>query len=53
MSIDNFKIESLCKLTWRTNSEIRDEFGTLDVYTAYEKAFAAGQIKILGGSNHG
>jgi phage I-like protein len=36
---------AVCKSQWETTPSIRDEFLTLDDYTAYKKAEASGQIK--------
>ena len=44
-------IEERCKANWDKNPAIRGEFGTLESYTAYEKAVAAGRVKILGKRN--
>lgn len=41
-------IEERCKAKWEKTPAIRSEFGTLAAYTAYEKAVAAGRVKILG-----
>ena len=41
-------IEERCKAKWDKTPAIRAEFGTIESYTAYEKAVAAGRVKILG-----
>jgi hypothetical protein len=41
-------IEERCKAMWDKSPAIRGEFATLESYTAYEKAVAAGRVKVLG-----
>lgn len=45
---DDTPIEDRCKATWDKDAKVRAEFGTLEVYTAYEKANAAGSVRVLG-----
>lgn len=40
-------LEERAKKTWDSNADIRTEFGTLERYVAYEKATAAGNVRVL------
>jgi signal peptide peptidase SppA len=40
-------LEEQCKATWDKTPEVRQEFGTLEVYTAFRQAEQAGQARIL------
>ena len=42
-------IAARCKATWESSSQVRAEFLDLQTYTAFEKAQARGQVRILGG----
>ena len=44
------QIEARCKATWKSDSAIRSEFFSLESYTAFERANAAGRIRIFGGN---
>ncbi len=44
------QVEARCRNTWDHNEAIRAEFGDSATYLAYEKASAAGRVKILGGN---
>lgn len=46
---DLFKLppEERAKAEWDTNSDLRAEFDDIEAYIAYEKANAAGQVKVL------
>jgi signal peptide peptidase SppA len=43
----NLPLEEQCKAAWDKSPEVRGEFGTLQVYTAFRQAEAAGQARIL------
>jgi signal peptide peptidase SppA len=45
---DDRPVEDRCKDTWEKDAKIRAEFGTLETFTAFEKAQATGQVRILG-----
>ena len=47
-SDSHLSVEDRCKAKWDKDSNVRDEFIDLASYTAFEKAQAAGQIRILG-----
>lgn len=47
-SDDHLPIDERCKAKWEKDEKVRSEFPTLAAYTAYEKAAAAGRVKILG-----
>jgi hypothetical protein len=40
-------IEEQCRSRWSSDPKVRSEFKTFDAYVAYEKAAAAGQVRIL------
>lgn len=40
--------EERAKKRWETDAKIRDEFATCESYVAYEKANAAGKVRVLG-----
>ena len=40
-------IDDRCKKTWEADAGIRQEFGTLAAYTAYEKAMSGGKVRQL------
>jgi signal peptide peptidase SppA len=43
----NLPLEEQCKAIWDKSPEVRGEFGTLQVYTAFRQAESAGQARIL------
>lgn len=43
----NLPVEDRAKAAWDKDPKIRDEFKTLDAYTAFMKAEEAGQVRIL------
>lgn len=40
-------IEERCKKQWDANADIRQEFGAIESYIAYEKAIAGGRVRTL------
>lgn len=44
---DSLPIEDRCKAEWDKDAKLRDEFGTLETYTAYMRANSEGRIKVL------
>ncbi len=46
---DLFGLEERCKQDWAGSPALRDEFRSLEVYTAYRKAEARGLVRIFGG----
>ncbi|WP_306600752.1 S49 family peptidase [Geothrix sp. 21YS21S-2] len=47
-ALDHLPLEDRCKAEWEKKPEVREEFGTLDVFTAYMRAEANGQARIFG-----
>lgn len=47
----NAPVEDRAKAEWDKSVEIREEFGTFDVFLAYKKNFEAGNIKIIKGGD--
>lgn len=43
-------IEQRCAAEWERSPRIREEFMTLEAYTAFEKASAAGRVRIYSGT---
>lgn len=48
-TLGNLPIEERCQKEWEAKAHIREEFGTLETYSAWKRAEEAGQIKILNG----
>lgn len=46
-------LDEKCKATWQLSSTLRAEFGTLDSYVAYTKAYENGQVKVLRNQTNG
>jgi len=44
---ENLPMEEQCKAKWQRSPQLRAEFGTLEGYVAYTKAYSNGQVKIL------
>lgn len=41
-------VEERCKKTWESDASVRNEFTSLEAFTAFEKAQADGRVKVLG-----
>lgn len=44
---DNTPLEDCCKANWDRDAKIRQEFGTLNQYVAYQRAVENGRVKVL------
>lgn len=47
--LSGLPVEDRCNKEWEAKPAIRDEFGSLGVYTAWKKAEESGRVKILNG----
>lgn len=45
---DGLPVEERCKAEWEKDAQVRAEFVTLEAYTAFCRATAAGKVRILG-----
>lgn len=45
--LSGLPLEERCKAEWQNDTKIREEYVTFEDYIAYEKANAAGQVKVL------
>mgnify|MGYP000344425140 CR=1 FL=1 len=45
---DESELEAVCAEEWRRSAALRQEFSGLAAYTAFRKAYAAGQVGIFG-----
>lgn len=48
---DHLPLDERCAAEWQRSPELRDEFETLDIYTAYIRAKTSGRVKTYGGKS--